>query len=108
MVVESNSLHQHKPTRHNHINLTFSTSDFHHHSTMASAHNSMDLAAIKKSMPKKVYEGTDMEDCDPAVLLNAQLFESIAIGAMDDIRTWVKHGAPVDSRNGTTSLSLAA
>lgn len=75
---------------------------------MASAHNSMDLAAIKKSMPKKVYEGTDMEDCDPAVLLNAQLFESIAIGAMDDIRTWVKHGAPVDSRNGTTSLALAA
>lgn len=74
---------------------------------MASAHNSMDLAAIKKSMPKKVYEGTDMEDCDPAVLLNAQLFESIAIGAMDDIRTWVKHGAPVDSRNGTTSLSLS-
>ena len=45
----------------------------------AGAATGMDLARIKARMPKKVFRAENVDACDPAVLLNAQLFESIGI-----------------------------
>ena len=91
----------------------------------AGAANTMDLTRIKSQMPKKVFKSEHIDTCDPAVLLNAQLFESIGVDDNDSVRgactrqwhqyvcrclifcvcpavqvlLWLKHGAPINSRN---------
>ena len=60
---------------------------------------SLDLQRLKQRMPKKVYHSDTIGVCDPAALLNAQLFESIGVDDNDQVLVWLKHGAPVDSRN---------
>ena len=52
----------------------------------AGAANTMDLTRIKSQMPKKVFKSEHIDTCDPAVLLNAQLFESIGVDDNDSVR----------------------